>query len=274
MHRPISRWQTRATGRKPSPRFASVVGHTQMRAPASRRRSSSCPSACVACTTVVRGPRQPVAGEQLDRPQRRARRGTPRSRAAARRRARAAAGRARRRTRRARASASAGHARTEWGATPTRIPSARSASSSREVLGDRLLAEARDCRRGGSTRRGRRTRCRPPRPPRRPRAPRRGRGSGTRRPPCSRSRAARGRPRRTRGGSRRRSATRRARSSSSRHAQKSPPPVAAAQGALERVAVGVDEAGNRERRHARILSAWPPHRFPNALTIGRRLRWR
>ena len=69
MQIPISRWQTRATGRKPSPRFASVVGQTQMRAPASRSRSSSWPSACVACTTVVRGPRQPVAREQLDRPQ-------------------------------------------------------------------------------------------------------------------------------------------------------------------------------------------------------------
>ena len=60
MQRPSSRWQTRATGRKPSPRLASVVGHAQMREPASRRRSSSCPSACVACTTVERGPRQPV----------------------------------------------------------------------------------------------------------------------------------------------------------------------------------------------------------------------
>ena len=56
---PIPRWRTRSTGRKPSPRFASVVGHTQMRAPACPSRSSSRPSACVACTTVVRGPRQP-----------------------------------------------------------------------------------------------------------------------------------------------------------------------------------------------------------------------
>ena len=69
MHMPIPRWRTRSTGRKPSPRFASVVGHTQMRAPACPSRSSSRPSACVPCTTVVRGPRQPHLGEQLDRAQ-------------------------------------------------------------------------------------------------------------------------------------------------------------------------------------------------------------
>ena len=52
----------------------------------------------------------------------RARPGTPRSRAAARRRARAAAARARRRSAPSSRSASAGHARTEWGATPTAMP--------------------------------------------------------------------------------------------------------------------------------------------------------
>ena len=64
---PDPRWSTRSTGRKPSPRFASVVGHAQMRAPACPSRSSSRPSAWVAWTTVVRGPRQPRLGEQLDR---------------------------------------------------------------------------------------------------------------------------------------------------------------------------------------------------------------
>ena len=42
------------------------------------------------------------------------------------------------------------------------------------------------CRRGRTRRRGGRARCPPRRPPRRRRAPPRGRGSGTRRPPCSR----------------------------------------------------------------------------------------
>ena len=144
MQRPISRWQTRATGRKPSPRLASVVGQAQMREPASRRRSSSWPSACVACTTVERGPRQPArASSSIGR--------RPCS-------AQALVDLARllvgvdvqrqlvlgARSARARSSASAGQARTEWGATPTRIPSARSCSSSREVLGHRVLPEAGD----------------------------------------------------------------------------------------------------------------------------------
>ena len=50
----------RSAGRKPSPRSASVVGQTQIVAPDEARRSSSAPSACVACTTVVRSVRQPV----------------------------------------------------------------------------------------------------------------------------------------------------------------------------------------------------------------------
>src|ERR1044072_1141478 len=40
-------------------RFASVVGQTQTRDPLSAIRSSSCASACVACTTVECEPRQP-----------------------------------------------------------------------------------------------------------------------------------------------------------------------------------------------------------------------
>ena len=61
MQRPMPRWRSRSTGRKPSPRFASVVGQAQTRAPAWPSRSSSRPSACVACTTVVRAVRQPVS---------------------------------------------------------------------------------------------------------------------------------------------------------------------------------------------------------------------
>src|SRR5438045_2113555 len=60
MQMPMLRLHTRSTGRKPSPRFDSVVGHAQTRAPACAIRSSSAPSACVACTTVVRSLRQPL----------------------------------------------------------------------------------------------------------------------------------------------------------------------------------------------------------------------
>ena len=57
----IPRSSSPASGGKPSPRFASVVGQRQTPAPCSARRSSSRSSACVAWTTVVRGPRQPVS---------------------------------------------------------------------------------------------------------------------------------------------------------------------------------------------------------------------
>ena len=62
----MPRWRMRATGTKPSARSASVVGQTQIRAPASRSRSSSRPSAWVAWTTVVRS-EAPLARQQLDR---------------------------------------------------------------------------------------------------------------------------------------------------------------------------------------------------------------
>ena len=146
-------------------------------------RSSSAPSACVACTIVVRGAEAALAREQLDRPQRRARRGTPRSRAAARRRARAAAARAPPRSGRARASASAGHARTEWGATADGDPVAAQRLELAQIRRRRTPAGSAGCRRAGSTRRGRRRRCPPRRLPRPPPAPPRARGSGTRRPP-------------------------------------------------------------------------------------------
>ena len=156
-------------------------------------------------------------------------------------------------------------------------PSPRSASSSRRYVGDRLLAEARRCRRAGSRRRGRRTRCRPRRPPRPRPAPRRARGSGTRRPPCSRSRAARGRPRRTRAGSRRRSATRRGRSSRratprSRRRPRARAAPAGTHGSGRRRSPGI---GRRRAPHiscqamaSRTVSA-PLAQLPNALTIAR-----
>ena len=75
---------------------------------------------------------------------RRARRGTPRSRAAARRRGRAAAARAPARSAPSSSSQSRGHARTEWGATPTRMPRVAQLLELAKVLGDRLLPEAVD----------------------------------------------------------------------------------------------------------------------------------
>ena len=58
----ISRSSRPSSGGKPSPRFASVVGHRHTAAPASATRSSSPALACVAWTTVVPGARQPVRG--------------------------------------------------------------------------------------------------------------------------------------------------------------------------------------------------------------------
>ena len=226
MHMPISRWQTRATGRKPSPRFASVVGQAQIREPASLQQVEL---VAVGMRRVHdRRARAEAAGavRAARSGARRARRGTPRSREVARRRARAAAARARPRSARARASASAGHARTEWGATPTRMPVSAQLLELAQVLGDGVLAEARDAAAQVTGVEADEARCPPPRPRRLPPAPRRGRGSGTRRPPCSRSPAARGTPRRIRDGSRRPSASSARAIISSRHAQKSPPRLA------------------------------------------------
>src|SRR4029077_17408413 len=61
MQSSIPRCRRRSTGRKASPRVASLRRHAQTRVSGSGSRSSSCPSACVAWTTVVRGPRQPQA---------------------------------------------------------------------------------------------------------------------------------------------------------------------------------------------------------------------
>ena len=125
-------------------------------------------------------------------------------------------------------------------------------------------------------------------PPRR-RSPPRSRGSGTRRPPCSRPRAARCTSARTR--VRIVAGVWRAASASivSRQAQKSPPALRPRSARWKRVRVGVDEAGQREERghtgilpvsvpgdgrhypwamSARAVSA-PLARLPNALTIAR-----
>ena len=66
MQMEMPRSRTRSTGKYPSPRFASVVGQTQMREPLCARRSSSASSACVAWTIVVRGTQTAVLREQLD----------------------------------------------------------------------------------------------------------------------------------------------------------------------------------------------------------------
>ena len=139
----MPRLSTRSTGRNPSPRFASVVGQTQMRASCCASRSSSSPFACVACTTVVRGPRQPVrASSSIGRTPCSATHssisrgcssactcsGSP-SRAA---------------YAPSSSSQSAGHARTEWGATPTRSPRREATRARRRYVGDRRLAEAVD----------------------------------------------------------------------------------------------------------------------------------
>ena len=143
MHSPIPRWSTRATGRNPSPRFASVVGHTQMRAPAAASRSSSCPSACVAWTIVVRGPRQPVSSSSsigrmpVSAMHSSISRGCSSACTCSGSSCAAAYAPSSR-------SASGGQARTEWGAMPTRMPSARSASTCCEVVRHRLLPEALD----------------------------------------------------------------------------------------------------------------------------------
>ena len=179
MHSSMPRWSTRATGRNPSPRFASVVGHTQMRPPAAASRSSSCPSACVACTSVVRGEAACVV-EQLDRPHPVSAMHSSISRGCSsactwsgKSWAAAYAPSSR--------SASGGHARTEWGAIPTRMPrhgAPRPAAGSPRPTPD----GSGRCRRGDNRRTAARTRSRPGQRPRPPRGLHRARGSGTRRP--------------------------------------------------------------------------------------------
>ena len=152
------------------------------------------------------------AVEQLDRPERRARPGIPRSRAPARRRGCGAAARARRRSGRAPPGPAPGRRGRSGGRRRRGFPRP-AASRARAGTPPPSPAGTAPTRRAGSRRRGRRTRSRPPQPLRPRPEPRRARGSGTRRPRCTRRCAARGRPRCTRCGSRRRSPTRRGRSS-------------------------------------------------------------
>ena len=268
----IERSSTAATRRKPSPRSASVVGQAQIRAPVRREE--------VELVVVrVRGvddrrPRAEAAGvgEQLDRP-------AAVLLEALLDLARLLVGVDVQRQPLARGIGTdlleprPEQARTEWGATPTAIPAARSDSTSLEIRRD---GAAGACGRGRRARRRRgaaRSRSRPLPPPRPPRTPRQRRGSGTRRPPCSRRRASRDR--------RRRSAPGRVRGrlvGLLEHPVAPRPEVgtggAAAQRTLERVAVAVDEAGQREsltsghnRRRvtttpARLATTMEPRPFP------------
>ena len=180
MQIPIPRSQSAATGAKPSPRFASVVGHTQTRAPASASRSSS---HRVGVRRVDDGrARAEAAGavEQLDRPDavlgealldlarllvgvdvQRQPLGSARS------------GRSPRASRPGRRARSGGRRRRAAPALAQRLDLA-------EVLGRRLLAEAREPAAPVRGEEQDERRCRPPRPPpRRQRLVER-RGSGTR----------------------------------------------------------------------------------------------
>ena len=58
------RAHSRSAGRKPSPRFASVLGQAHTVDPRSAIRSSSASSACVAWMIVVRGPRSPQSSSR------------------------------------------------------------------------------------------------------------------------------------------------------------------------------------------------------------------
>ena len=121
------------------------LGRRARRRRARRRRasrSSSASFACVAWTTVVRGPRQPRAGEQLDRSDAvlgealldlaRLLVGVDVERQAL----------ALRVARRSPRASRRGQARTEWGATPTREPARRAALDLREVAATESCAEA------------------------------------------------------------------------------------------------------------------------------------
>ena len=262
------RWQTRATGRKPSPRFASVVGHTQI------ARAGIAEQVELVAVGVRRvhdrraRAEAALAGEQLDRPQavlgealldlawllvgvdvqRQAVLGGVRAELA-------------QRVRRGTRGRSGGRPR----------PRSRRRGVSRARGGTRRPTPGGSggCRPAGSTRRGRRTRSRPRRPPRPRRAPRRGRGSGTRRPRCSRSRAARGRPRRTRAGSPSTVIDSASAIISSRQAQKSPPsarPRSARWNAWQWASTkpGIVSVGT-----AVSCQHDPGAQLPNALTIAR-----
>ena len=257
-----------STGANPSPRFASVVGQTQTRAPASASRSSS---RRVGMRRVddgrvrARGSRSPRAARSAAA---RARRGTPRSRAAARRRARAAAAtrprrsarapRATRAGRRGRSGGQGRRARRSRGAPRAAPGSRRPTPAGTARCPPRPYADEQQDELDPGLRRGLDGRVRLGA----------GRGSGTRRPPCSRRRASRGRPRRS--PARTRSAVSPA--GQLEHRLAPGPEVAAfrrgrAARAGTRGECAFTKPGSERRlRHLRILSPWPLAPFP--------LRWR
>ena len=95
-------------------------------------------------------------------------------------------------------SQSRGQARTEWGASPTRDAPGAKLLDLGEVRGRPTPGGSGRGHRGHTRRAAARRRLPPRRPPRLRRTPRRARGSGTRRLPCSRPTASRGRSARTR----------------------------------------------------------------------------
>ena len=199
MQIPMPRVQTRSTGRKPSPRFASVVGHAQMRAPACASRSSSAPSACVACTTVVRSERQPVrSSSSIGRMPCSARHSSISRGCSS---ACTCSGKLLGGGVAADLLEPVGRARAHGvGSDPDGDPASRAGPRpGRRYSRDGLLPEARQTSASVRGEQDDDPDARPLRPPRPPPEPRRSPGSGTRRPRCSRSRRARGRPRRTPG---------------------------------------------------------------------------
>ncbi len=128
----------------------------------------------------------------------RARRGTPRSPSAARPREHGAGAHARRHTGRSPRASRAGRRGRSGGRARREMPRARSSSTSARYARHRLLAEAGEATAGIRDVQQHERRLPPRRPPRLRRTPRRARGSGTRRLPCSRPTASRGRPARTR----------------------------------------------------------------------------
>ena len=175
MHMPMPRWSTRSTGRKPSPRFASVVGHAQMRAPACAEQVEL---AAVGVRRVHdRRARAEAAalGEQLDRAQAvlgealldlaRLLVRVHVQRQAVLRRVRGRAPRASRAGRRARSGG-----RRRRGRRPRAAPRARAGSRRPTPAGTGRCRRARTRRRGARARRPPRPPPRPPRaPPARPR---------------------------------------------------------------------------------------------------------
>ena len=126
---------SRRRGRPPS------SGRRRSSRRATRRGRAPAPSACVACTTVVRSRQAAGRGRAARSAGNRAPRGTPRSPSAARRRGRAAAGRARRRSGRSPRASRPGR-RGRSGARARPDPVGAQLLDLLEVLGDGVLPEA------------------------------------------------------------------------------------------------------------------------------------